>query len=62
MKVRYWYTWRGHEKEYIDIEEDKNASKEDLILRAQRHAEEMAEAEGWIEFLDETPNKSLNLT
>lgn len=51
MIVRYWYSWRGHKKEYEDVEEDDSLTEEELEEMAQNNAQEKCEANGWFEIL-----------
>lgn len=56
MKIRYWYSWRGHQKEYEDVEESDSITKEELEKAANDTAAERCEACGWYEILED--NKS----
>jgi hypothetical protein len=51
MRVRYWFSWRSHNKEYEDVIEDDSITKEELEKTAQDIAEERCEAAGWYEIL-----------
>lgn len=53
MRVRYWYTWKGHRKEYDDVEEDDSITPEELEQLAQDNAAERCEYNGWYQILDE---------
>jgi len=53
MKVRYWYSWRGHQKEYEDVEIDDSITNEELEDMSQTVAQERAEVCGWYEILEE---------